>query len=597
MLAPALTFLDTLIHSALHQIPNDVDFRIMLTFLELYQTLLGFVLFKLYTDENLVYPPRFDEAKDAAGAGVGALALTEASAAALNGTSGADAGGGAGRTGGTRALDKDGNKVSPRDVKRQIKAISSQAGPSDLAKEDDEAATAPAAAADSELVEDVDQFVSQPSKSEAAASGSELATLSDLTAASASGADGQRLFAPYTFYISRECPRGVVEFVLRSFGATPSRVGWDEVAGAGSAVTESDERITHHIVDRPPATAGARPNHPGKRVYVQPQWIIDCANARRVLPHEPYAPGRTLPPHLSPFVDEEEVARRGGYIPAEARAQLGMDEDETAQIVEDDSSEDEDEEEAAEEEEADAAEKVERSALAALLADPADPTGALLDAAELEAEAAGGDTAKALADVRAQHAKAAKAAKKAGSAAAKGKAKGEDAEQREMARMLMSNKQKKLYNKLSYTAGKRGEEVSGVTSFLLSARSQIMGLFSLLTPSYVTFPTNRKLHWSRKKQLWTRPHGRLARRVARKELCSHLCSHYFSIPPPSVHASFTSPSRPPSWHPSLEVFLADLIREGHCVSYHFFCLTLDRGSSVFNGLHTRPQTSIVSDEP
>ncbi|KAH9025083.1 Pescadillo N-terminus-domain-containing protein [Lactarius hengduanensis] len=38
------------------QIPSDVDVRVMLTFLELYQTLLGFVFFKLYTDIGLVYP-------------------------------------------------------------------------------------------------------------------------------------------------------------------------------------------------------------------------------------------------------------------------------------------------------------------------------------------------------------------------------------------------------------------------------------------------------------------------------------------------------------------------------------------------------------
>jgi hypothetical protein len=39
------------------QIPSDVDVRVMLTFLELYQTLLGFVFFKLYTDAGPVYPP------------------------------------------------------------------------------------------------------------------------------------------------------------------------------------------------------------------------------------------------------------------------------------------------------------------------------------------------------------------------------------------------------------------------------------------------------------------------------------------------------------------------------------------------------------
>ena len=49
----------------------------MLTFLEFYQTLLGFVFFKLYTDIGIAYPPPLDEDKDAAGAGVGAFVLKE----------------------------------------------------------------------------------------------------------------------------------------------------------------------------------------------------------------------------------------------------------------------------------------------------------------------------------------------------------------------------------------------------------------------------------------------------------------------------------------------------------------------------------------
>ncbi|KAH8927181.1 hypothetical protein BT69DRAFT_1330629, partial [Atractiella rhizophila] len=45
-------------------IPSDIDFRIMATFLEFYQTLLGFSLYKLYNDVNLIYPPKVDMEKD-----------------------------------------------------------------------------------------------------------------------------------------------------------------------------------------------------------------------------------------------------------------------------------------------------------------------------------------------------------------------------------------------------------------------------------------------------------------------------------------------------------------------------------------------------
>uniref|UniRef100_A0A0A9XP15 BRCT domain-containing protein n=1 Tax=Lygus hesperus TaxID=30085 RepID=A0A0A9XP15_LYGHE len=53
------------------------------------------------------------------------------------------------------------------------------------------------------------------------------------------------------------------------------------------------------------------------RKYVQPQWIFDSFNERFQLPLEYYAPGKKLPPHLSPFVDDYAT----GYIP-EQRKQI-----------------------------------------------------------------------------------------------------------------------------------------------------------------------------------------------------------------------------------------------------------------------------------
>lgn len=44
--------------ACLYQLPTDVDFRVMLTFVEFYATLMGFVNFKLYHSLNLKYPPQ-----------------------------------------------------------------------------------------------------------------------------------------------------------------------------------------------------------------------------------------------------------------------------------------------------------------------------------------------------------------------------------------------------------------------------------------------------------------------------------------------------------------------------------------------------------
>lgn len=85
----------------------------------------------------------------------------------------------------------------------------------------------------------------------------------------------------------------------------------------------------------------------------------------------------------------------------------------------------------------------------------ADPTGAgLLEAAELEAEAAGGEDA--LLALRDQHAKALKTHKKQQSKRAPQLS--EEAEARDMAKTLLSNKQRKLYTRVGQASGKKQEE-------------------------------------------------------------------------------------------------------------------------------------------
>ena len=107
------------------------------------------------------------------------------------------------------------------------------------------------------------------------------------------------LFADKVFFLSREVPRENMEFLILCFGG---KVGWE---GEGSPYAYTSPSITHVVMDRP-AVREALPN----RDYVQPQWLFDSVNNGLLLPVERYVPGQALPPHLSPFVDNDAE----GYV-------------------------------------------------------------------------------------------------------------------------------------------------------------------------------------------------------------------------------------------------------------------------------------------
>ncbi|RMZ90165.1 hypothetical protein DV736_g2589, partial [Chaetothyriales sp. CBS 134916] len=233
------------------QVSQDVDYRIMGTFVEFYCTLLGFVNYRLYTQIGLVYPPKFDVTSDERGAELAAFTLQGRST--------------------TEAVE-DG---------KELKSVSNGHANNNTAD-----------------VQALGDALPQPeiSSNEAA-----------------------HLFSNMTVFISREAPRHPLEFLLRAFGC--KRVGWDSVLGEGAFThNETDGRITHQIVDRPaavelqPAAKGiddrqaqsvqtVKPGHfvPG-RIYVQPQWVWDCVNEGQLVRTDLYAPGATLPPHLSPWI-------------------------------------------------------------------------------------------------------------------------------------------------------------------------------------------------------------------------------------------------------------------------------------------------------
>jgi len=104
------------------------------------------------------------------------------------------------------------------------------------------------------------------------------------------------IFHGLTFFVSRECPRNPIEFVVTSFGGK-------------CTFNEEVPTITHFITDRNEVKKDSKTPD---REYVQPQWIFDCVNTSLLLPVDYYLVGKILPPHLSPFADYSKI---DAYIP------------------------------------------------------------------------------------------------------------------------------------------------------------------------------------------------------------------------------------------------------------------------------------------
>ncbi|KAF3387245.1 Pescadillo [Penicillium rolfsii] len=453
------------------RVNGDVDYRIMATFVDFYTTLLSFVNFRLYSSIGLRYPPKFDTRSDENGAELAAFTLegrniTEAPKAIES----------------SKPKAVDTNKEVSKEVQAKVDKVIKAAG---LDKSTDE----PMVDTTEDSTDAIDRF--EPAAPEA----------DTLPQPDMSGNEAGALFAPFTFYISREAPKAPLEFILRAFGC--KRVGWDAVMGDGAFThDETDPRITHQIVDRPqlpegslppvPAAAeGATPKvKPGTRIpgrtYVQPQWVWDCINDGKLLRADLYGPGATLPPHLSPWVK----ASRGGYDPRaslaeqeeEGEAELAEDDDDAedsdeemedepaaaaekpvAEESEDESVDggmdiagtDDDESESEEEDEEEDFPGVEEEA--ASESDDDDEAARNQHQRELEAEAAGLPFSSAGAADESAKKKSAKSKKLAAK-------KRQEDEELERQKMMMSRKKRKLLEKMMYSNKKTSEEAAKLRS-------------------------------------------------------------------------------------------------------------------------------------
>ncbi|KAM7207126.1 Pescadillo N-terminus domain containing protein [Rhypophila sp. PSN 637] len=431
------------------RIVGDIDFRIMGTFVEFYMTMLGFINYRLFTSVGLKYPPKFDQLKDEQGAELGAFALEGVNIATDSNA--------------TKAITNgESDRIDPG-TQAAVDKIVKQLKENEITDEE------PAKTEASEDAEEAEQDTDAIDKFEPVAAGGDI-----LPQPSYSSSDPAKLFSNFTVFLSRETPRQPLEFILRAFGC--KRIGWDAVLGEGAFTNdESDPSITHQIVDRPVIQAamevdgdgednqtahkvGINGRYPG-RIYVQPQWVWDSVNDEELKSPEMYAPGASLPPHLSPFVKSTQ----GAYdptLPLEAQeteaealdaliedADKGSDEENGMDIASDEDDEDEEkdgfggfsegEEEADDGEEEEGSEDEEASAV-------------LQRQIELEAEISGKRVKSKQVDpkLKAKLEQRKQLEKKAR----------EEAEDLERAKGMLSKKKRKLFEQMQYTNKKKSTE-------------------------------------------------------------------------------------------------------------------------------------------
>lgn len=278
-------------HPFTQSVPKEVDFRVMLTFLEFYEVFVKFVLYKLFHTQEWQYPPVVDATLDAQGSCLLAL-RSENTHLITNEVTATE----------ESKVEKDTLTITTKPDAKFAKKLATlpkvlNALTTEDEDEEDDEYTGELAAPLQQAFSDLQNFKANPFGEETE---QEEKTFKKPEVQQSSEQLVQ-LFAKFVFFLNREIPLDWLQLCTTAFGGM---IGWD---GPGSPITVDDARITHHVVDRPVQGNSAHP----AREYIQPQWVFDSINAKMILPTRLYAPSAKLPPHLSPFVDDD----REGYVP------------------------------------------------------------------------------------------------------------------------------------------------------------------------------------------------------------------------------------------------------------------------------------------
>ncbi len=406
-------------HSFTQFMPEDVDYKVMSTFFEFYETLLNFVLFKLYGDLGVRYP--LSEIESGGEVKGSTTYILGANLRSLNNAMNSSDGAITNVISETleekeedkaRSRTSDEKKKDRELIKTVGKALDNIQEDNDEVDDDDEENAVDVAGPLKVALESMEEEKVRSS----IPAGEE--NLDD------EAIKRRRLFAGFTFFLSREVPRGYLELISLAFGA---KVGWE---GPNSPISAKDPSITHHIVDRPKLLS-SYDSLPKSREFVQPQWILDCTNFMFVLPIEKYGVGTPLPPHLSPWVDNDEE----GYKPAYAEV---IEKLKRGEVVDENEMEEDD---------AVAVDEAEKSDTE--VAEEAEASDSDSEEEEVEEE---GDSKKKKEELKKKKARAKKRREE------------EEREAHELAKSMMSRKAAHLYGRMQHGISKKQARIDGLES-------------------------------------------------------------------------------------------------------------------------------------